>query len=74
MTKKQVTIIQCDRQGCKAQEEIPSEKRMIGGYRMMDYPEHWMSIGNNGNTNFVCPSCAKKYAEITNKFMVENKN
>jgi hypothetical protein len=74
MSQKVVTIIECDRQGCRAQEEILSDRRfLIGGYRLMNYPDNWRNISNNGNTSHVCPSCAKKFEEITNKFMVEKK-
>jgi len=47
MSQKVVTIIECDRQGCRAQEEILSDRRfLIGGYRLMNYPDNWRNISN----------------------------
>lgn len=75
MTQKVITIVECDRQGCKTQEEIPSERRpLIGGFKMMNYPDNWRRIENNGSSGFVCPHCAKKHDEMVNDFMVNKKS
>jgi len=75
MSKKVVTIIECDRQGCKKIEQIPSEKRtLIGGYKIMHYPDNWRRIENNGSSGYVCPECAGKFDKLTNDFMVNKKN
>lgn len=70
MVRKVMTYIECDRTDCGHYIVVECPQKLLGGYKMANYPKEWKETEQG---HALCPKCKKEWEEEYKRFISNTK-